>query len=90
MNSYKILYKKPAEKYILKNKLIGLKFMKAFSEISTNIDRVKLYDIKKFHHNQFNDIFRLRIGKYRSIFRIVDDEIIIIVFDIDSRGDIYK
>lgn len=34
MNSYKILYKKPAEKFIKKQKLIGLKFVKAFIEIS--------------------------------------------------------
>ena len=36
------------------------------------------------------DIFRLRIGDYRAIFRVIDEEIVIFVFTIDSRGDIYK
>ncbi len=47
-------------------------------------------DIAKIYHKDYNDIFRLRIGKYRAIFRIIDHQILIFVFDSDSRGDIYK
>ena len=89
VTSYKIKYKKPAEKFILKNKLEGIRFIKAFDEISHNLSNVKKYDIKKYYCSEEN-FYRLRIGKYRAIFQINGQEIIIIVFDIDSRGDIYK
>ena len=37
-----------------------------------------------------NSEFRLRFGKYRIIYEIVDDELIIYLLDADSRGGIYK
>ncbi|HIV85523.1 MAG TPA: type II toxin-antitoxin system RelE/ParE family toxin [Candidatus Monoglobus merdigallinarum] len=42
-------------------------------------------DIKKL---QGKDGYRLRIGKYRALFDIADNKII--VYDIDSRGQVYK
>lgn len=38
----------------------------------------------------FEDIFRIRIGKYRLIYQIYDEKLLIFIQDIDSRGDIYK
>lgn len=89
MKSYKILYHKKAKKFIQKNKDYGLKFFKAFKEISENKDMSYKYDIKKYHSKE-NNFFRLRIGKYRAIFQVSDEKITIYVFDIDSRGNIYK
>jgi len=34
--------------------------------------------------------YRLRFGKYRIIYEIIEDELIISMIDADSRGDIYK
>ena len=34
--------------------------------------------------------YRLRIGDWRIIYDIYDDEIVILVLDIDTRGGIYK
>ena len=34
--------------------------------------------------------YRLRIGKYRAVFERNDAEFIILVINIDSRGEIYK
>lgn len=42
-------------------------------------------DIKKL---QGINGYRLRIGKYRALFDIIDNKIV--VYDIDSRGQIYK
>ncbi len=42
-------------------------------------------DIRKM---QGQDGYRLRIGKYRALFDVVDNKIL--VYDIDSRGQIYK
>lgn len=39
----------------------------------------------------FADTFRIRIGKYRIIYQVLeDDSLIVFIQDIDSRGDIYK
>ena len=68
---------------------MGLKFFKAFQEITENKDNIKKYDIKKFHGD--NDYsYRLRIGSYRALFEVHKDAIIVLVLNIDSRGDIYK
>ena len=34
--------------------------------------------------------YRLRVGKYRAVFERNDAEFIILVINIDSRGEIYK
>ena len=90
MSFYKIKYSKPAEKFIKKNKAIGLRFFKAFEELAEDNENVKSYDVKKFYSKTYDDIFRLRIGDYRAVFRIIDNELLVYVFDIGSRGDIYK
>lgn len=90
MSFYKVKYSKSAEKFIKKNKAIGLKFCKAFDDIAHKKETLHLYDVKKFYAKEYNDIFRLRIGSTRAIFRIIDDELVVFVFDIGQRGDIYK
>ncbi len=89
MKSYKVIYKKRAEKFILVNKIEGIKFYKAFQEIAENKENYRKYDIKKFHcNNEYT--FRLRIGSNRAIFEVYKDKIVILVLNIGSRGDIYK
>lgn len=88
MTFYKVLFQKSAKKFMLKNKKEGLKFYQAFLEIAEDKQNFSRYDIKKLRGHE--DSFRLRIGKNRAIFKVVDEKIIIIVFDIGSRGDIYK
>lgn len=87
--NYKVIYKKSAEKFLMSNKIEGLKFYKAFKELTANNENVKKYDIKKYHCS--NDYtYRLRIGNNRALFEIQQERIVVIVLDIGSRGDIYK
>lgn len=90
MNFYKVKYSKSAEKFIKKNKAIGIRFFKAFEELAEDKENIQSYDVKKFYSKSYDDIFRLRIGDYRAVFRIIDDELLVYIFDIGSRGDIYK
>lgn len=90
MSFYVIKYSKSAEKFLKKNRMIGIRFFKAFEEVAQDVENIKFYDVKKFHSKQFDDIFRLRIGDYRAVFRIVNNELIVYVFEIGTRGDIYK
>ena len=90
MSFYRIKYSKSAEKFIKKNKAIGIRFFKAFAEIADDKKNIQNYDVRKFNSKNYNDIFRLRIGDYRAVFRILDAELLVYIFDIGSRGDIYK
>ncbi len=70
---------------------MAVRFFKAFDEIASMQKwQMKTYDIKVFNGFKYTDMYRLRIGKYRAIFRIIDDELMVFVFDVGSRGDIYK
>lgn len=88
MTSYKVKYDKKALKFMKENRLVGLKFYEAFTEISKDTKIISLYDIKNL--KGVKNIKRLRIGSYRALFKIVNDELVILVIDIGSRGDIYK
>lgn len=88
MTSYKVKYDKKALKFMKENRLVGLKFYEAFTEISKDPKIISLYDIKNL--KGVKDIKRLRIGSYRALFKIVNNELVILVIDIGSRGDIYK
>lgn len=90
MSFYKVKYSKSAEKFIKKNSAIGIRFFRAFKEVAEEKKNIYAYDVKKFRSKNYNDIFRMRIGDFRAIFRVVDKELLIYVFDIGSRGDIYK
>jgi mRNA interferase RelE/StbE len=35
-------------------------------------------------------IYRLRIGEYRALFKVYEDEKIIVVMNVDVRGKVYK
>ena len=84
----KVIYSKKSKKFIEKNKKDGLKFFKAFDEISQDLENIKYYDIKNLKSKE--NIFRLRIGKFRALFMKQNNELIILVINIVSRGEIYN
>ncbi len=45
-------------------------------------------DIKKLRH--FENDYRLRIGKFRLLYTIFEERLLIYFFKADSRGDVYK
>ena len=73
-------------------------FVKSFSKheramqkrIIRAIEKLPSGDVKKMQGSKKTSkpIFRLRIGKYRVLFAM--DEENIHIYEIDSRGDIYK
>ena len=57
--------------------------------IAENPDiNVRLFDIKPIVGK--NNYYRLRVNKYRVLFKKEDNELVIIALEADSRGDIYK
>lgn len=75
---------------MLKHRDIGLKFLQAFTDIARTQSSIKKYDIKKLAGNSSKDSYRLRIGSYRAIFRIMEEKLIVFIFLIGTRDDVYK
>ncbi len=88
MSCYAVRYTKAARKFMTKHKPVGLRFMKAFDEIADDRQAVHWYDVVSIRGR--DGLFRLRIGKYRAIFKVDDNDMLIVVAVIDSRGDVYK
>jgi len=77
----KIIYLKTAYKTLSKYD------QRTQKRVVAAIDKIPQGDIKKIKTYHMPNLFRLRIGKYRALYYL-DDEIIVIV-KIDTRGDIY-
>ena len=88
--SYELRISKPALKFLEKHPVEKKKFLEIFKEMSTDYDNaINKYDIKQMQ-GASAEIYRLRLGKYRAIYRLYNDVLVIFVLDIGSRGDIYK
>lgn len=80
---YNIIIKKPAKKFIDKLPMNEQRRIVKAIEKLPNGD-----DIKKL--KGYNDIYRLRVGDYRILYTVNDDELLIMVLDVGNRGQIYK
>jgi mRNA interferase RelE/StbE len=84
---YKLIVDKQVEKFIAKvDTSTRKRLLKALVDLAENpyVDN----HVKRLKGK--HDLFRKRVGDYRIIFKIVDDELIIMVLKIGNRGDIYK
>jgi mRNA interferase RelE/StbE len=86
---YKIQVSKKFKKFFIK------KTSKEREKINTKLELLKQnpinhpnLDISKM--SGFESIFRLRINDYRIIYEVFEKQIIIYIFDVGNRGDIYK
>jgi mRNA interferase RelE/StbE len=85
---YKILLHKKVIKFISSRTIKEKhKIKNKFSQIEINpYPTNKQLDIKKL---QGKNGFRLRIGNYRFIYDVIDDELIVYMENANSRGNIY-
>ncbi|MFD0675255.1 type II toxin-antitoxin system RelE/ParE family toxin [Cohnella sp. GCM10027633] len=86
--NYEIKFLKDAYKYLQKQDSVTRNRILDHLKILSEDPRHPELDIKRMQgiENQF----RLRVGSYRVVYSILDNELIIIVVKIGSRGDIYK
>ena len=87
--SYKIVFKKQVKKFIEKqDKSLKSRFKKAFLNLMENpYPSNRILNIKKL---QGSEEYRLRIGKYRFIYQVKENVLVVVMEKADSRGDIYK
>ncbi len=86
---YKLHLHKKVQKFIKKqDKNLKQRIRKAFKELEKNPYPSNLnLDIKKLKNNED---YRLRMGKFRFLYFIKEDILVVVVEEADSRGDIYK
>ncbi len=86
---YSLKYHKQVLKFLQKqDKKVRKDIVDFFELIKSNPYDFKEYDVKSF--KGYENRYRLRIRKYRVIFSIVDEALVIEVIKAGSRGDIYK
>ncbi|GAA6493788.1 type II toxin-antitoxin system RelE/ParE family toxin [Candidatus Bariatricus faecipullorum] len=82
MQIYKIKFEKAAQKFLDKQpKPQRLRLYKAVYKLPDGTDIKKLKGV---------ELYRLRVGDYRIIYRIEEEIKIITIENIDNRGDVYK
>lgn len=87
MVKYQINTHKRVEKFLSYHPDIAKRFVEKL-RIMTIDPFDKFLDIKLLENTDWD--YRLRIGKYRFFFTIIQDQIIIYFFDADFRWDSYK
>jgi len=86
---YSVKYHKQVVKFLQKQeKSFRAQVIDIFDSLKQNPKNYEQYDIKSL--KGFKNKYRLRIGKYRIIYSLLDDKLIIEVIKAGSRGDVYK
>lgn len=86
---YDILISKDVRKFLdKKDKKFIHKVNLVFEKLKTNPFNHPELDLKKMINSQ-ND-YRIRIGKYRFLYSLIESKMIIYIYKADSRGSVYK
>lgn len=84
---YRVKTSKNFDKFLAKHKDFAPKVLQSFRILAQNPYENNL-DIRKLQ-NETNK-YRLRLGKYRFLYEIIETQILIYAYKADSRGDVYK
>jgi mRNA interferase RelE/StbE len=87
--SYRIELHKRVEKFLRKQDRGFIQRVNTiFTKLSENPLNFQELDIKQLQGG--TDDYRIRVGKYRFIYTIIENKLVIYIYDAGSRGDIYK
>ena len=84
---YRLFMSKKLEKFLAKHNEINDRILTKLKILKQNPKDESL-DIKPLKAKEGH--FRLRVGKYRILYELLEQEILIYAYDADSKGDIYK
>lgn len=86
--NYNIIFSNDAKKFLKRvEKPLLVRIIQAIESLSEspknhpNIKKMKGYE---------GDVYRLLVGDFRILYEIIDDMLVIFIFRIGSRGDVYK
>lgn len=87
MGMLEIEYRRPARKALAKlPRMVARQFLAAFEALAADPERKDL-DVKRMIGREG---FRLRIGRWRALYRFEDDRMVIVILNVGPRGDVYK
>lgn len=84
---YKIQMSKIVDNFLAKHSDIRQRVLDKLEILAQNPYKNTL-DIQKLQGR--DNRYRLRVGKYRILYEIIENQILIYAYDADSRGGIYK
>ena len=85
--AYRLQTHKSVDKFLAKHKNMRQSVLDKLEILAQNPYQNAL-DIAKLEG--YENHYRLRVGKYRLLYEIIESQILIYAYDIDSRGGIYK
>ena len=85
MAEWRIEFSKNAFKYYEK---LDKKMKRRVDKVLFWLSKQEKFKLREIQGEK--DIYRIRIGKYRILIKIFYSEKTILIFDLGSRGDIYK
>ena len=85
--AYRLETSKVVDKFLDKHKDMRQRVLQKLEILAQNPYQNTL-DIAKL--DGYEHHYRLRVGKYRLLYEIIESQILIYAYDIDSRGDVYK
>jgi mRNA interferase RelE/StbE len=90
LDKYKIAETENYSKKI-NSKKYGHLYRKIFEDVYPILKRNPFFggNIKRLK-GEYKDIYRFRIGNYRSFYKVEEQQSIIFIIDIESRQDAYK
>ena len=87
--SYKLLYNEKARKQLKKmDKRISYMLAQRLKSMLDGIENPR--SIGKALTGQYKGLWRYRVGNYRIICNIIDNELVILAIEIGHRKEIYK
>jgi len=85
---YQLKLSKEVDKFLDKHRDIWKRLNEKMSQIQENPHHPAWVDVKSYIWYPNN--YRLRIGKYRFLYEVIEDQVLVYFYDADSRWDIYK
>jgi len=86
---YKIVLSKKASKFLdSRTEKDRTRILEALKKLSIDPFSNSL-DIKKLKDKKAYKYYRLRVGTYRVIYSVFEEQVVILVTDMGNRGDIY-
>ena len=86
---HKIVLTKQTDKFLKKHTKLENKVIEIFTHIAKNpFENSRIFDIKALQG--LKNHYRLRVNNYRIIYQVQNNELIILIFKIGNRGDVYK
>src|SRR3546814_1275339 len=83
---YTVILEEPAQRQLSKiDRLIQARLLRSLVKLENNPRSVA-----NKHLKGIEDLYRLRVGDYRILYRIEDDKLLVLVISIAHRREVYK